>query len=117
MSKAGIGRWFYADYSTFSLESESSNYVLHLKGFNGGIDSQLNKSIPSTVFVDGMPFSAHDSPNVGSCAKSLGGGWWFNYYCSECCLTCRASSFRMGRLSYIASLGPLRAARMMIKSG
>src|SRR6218665_2697213 len=119
LGNAGNGRWFYADYATFSLGSGSTKYVLNLSGFNGGTDSLINTSMPSNRNLNGMRFSTPDADNdkstaTPSCAQKFVGGWWFNS-CHNGCLTCDNVHFRMESLSYVTeSGGPLRAARMMI---
>ena len=119
ISDAGDGRWFYADYATFSLGSESNKYALNLSGFNGGTDSLINTSLPINRNLNGMLFSTPDADNdknnaIPSCAQKCVGGWWFNS-CYNGCLTCKNAHFRMESLSYVTeSGGPLRAARMMI---
>lgn len=118
------GKWFYADYSTFSLDTESNNYAIHVTGFTGVAgDSISNKTVATSQNLNGMGFSTPDADNDGdnnspTCAVALDAGWWFNY-CGYSCLTCTYSgNFPMYwySLAHLEHGGRLRAARMMITS-
>ena len=42
------GIWYYADYATFSLDSEENKYAIRVSGFSGNAgDSLTNTSVPS----------------------------------------------------------------------
>ena len=108
------GRWFYADYATFSIDSEYNNYTLRLSGYSGDAGDSLG------LGHYGASFSTLDADNDRAsshhCAKDYQAGWWFNV-CLHACLTCRyAEDFKWIYLSSWQSHGPIRAARMMIKS-
>jgi len=114
------GTWYYAEYSTFSIDPESNKYTLQVSGYSGNAgDSLLDPAISGTVNLNGMGFTTSDVDNDrwpgGSCAQNHGGGWWFNY-CQYACFTCRYNdTFRWQSLSYLSTDG-LQAARMMIKA-
>src|SRR6218665_734320 len=121
MQLSRSGQWYYADYDTFSIDSESNKYTLHLSGYSGNAgDSLTNTSLRSSFFLDGMYFSTFDNDNDRdvsnyNCAMSYGGGWWFNY-CCQACLTC---SYNSNAFRWILSSDrpyTLRAARMMMKA-
>ncbi|XP_036419540.1 microfibril-associated glycoprotein 4-like [Colossoma macropomum] len=69
------GRKVYAQYSTFSVESETDGYKLHVDGFiNGGAGDSLALS-------NGQKFSTFDKDQdtwSGNCAKSFLGAFWYN---------------------------------------
>jgi Fibrinogen beta and gamma chains, C-terminal globular domain len=65
--------WFYAEYSTFRVDSEANNYLLIVSGYSGDAGDSL--SVHS-----GQTFSTHDRDNDASgshCATVGGGGFWF----------------------------------------
>src|SRR5688572_2793787 len=76
-------KWFFAEYATFSIDSEANKYAIHLSGFvgNGG-DSLTNTSISSVWYHNGMKFSTskadNDLQSPGNCASQYPSGWWFN---------------------------------------
>src|SRR6218665_808456 len=118
------GTWYYAEYSSFSIDSEGNNYTLRLSGFSGNAtDSLTNTSMQSAGYLDGMSFSNfnvdNDKSELRNCAEDRGGGWW-SKDCSYACLTCSYNGdfFRWASLWYLSSDGAsrLRTARMMIKS-
>jgi len=114
------GTWYYAEYSTFSIDSESNKYTLRVSGFSGNAgDSLRDTALWGTVNLNGMGFTTNDADNdrwsSGNCAQDHGGGWWFNY-CQYACFTCRYNDiFRWQSLSHLSTEG-LRAARMMIQT-
>lgn len=114
------GTWYYAEYSTFSIDSESNKYTLRVSGFSGNAgDSLRDTALWGTVNLNGMGFTTNDADNDrwsdGNCAQDHGGGWWFNY-CQYACFTCRYNDiFRWQSLSHLSTEG-LRAARMMIQT-
>ncbi|KAL7845149.1 hypothetical protein AOLI_G00233410 [Acnodon oligacanthus] len=66
----------YAQYSTFTVESETDGYKLHVDGFiNGGAGDSLATS-------NGQKFSTfdkdQDSTKDQNCAKSYLGAFWYN---------------------------------------
>uniref|UniRef100_A0A1I8H6X9 Fibrinogen C-terminal domain-containing protein n=1 Tax=Macrostomum lignano TaxID=282301 RepID=A0A1I8H6X9_9PLAT len=66
----------WAEYSSFSVVSESDNYRLSVSGFSGsaGIGDSL-------TYSSGMQFSTkdadHDTDPTGNCAIRYKGAWWF----------------------------------------
>lgn len=115
------GRWYYANYDTFSLYSEDNKYALRLSGFCGNAgDSLSNTTIPYPgAHHNGMSFTTSDADNdgcaYGNCAITWPAGWWFDN-CYACCLTCRyQTDFQWYIYSDWETYGLLRAARMMIK--
>ncbi|XP_072513258.1 microfibril-associated glycoprotein 4-like [Salminus brasiliensis] len=66
----------YAQYSSFSVESEAEGYRLHVGGFsNGGAGDSLETN-------NGQKFSTfdkdQDSNKASSCAKAYLGGFWYS---------------------------------------
>ncbi|KAL2086386.1 hypothetical protein ACEWY4_017445 [Coilia grayii] len=67
----------YAQYPSFSIDSEDDGYKLHLSGYvDGGAGDSLS-------YVNGYKFSTYDKDQDGSssnCADTYHGGFWF-YSC------------------------------------
>ena len=89
-----LNQWLSMGYGSFSLESESTNYTIHITGYVGEITNDpMNLNI-GVWKHNGMAFSTIDRDNDkwvgGSCALGYGGGggWWFN--------ACRGVSFDGG---------------------
>ena|SRR6218665_3377791 len=119
------GRWYFAEYNNFRVDSEANWYALHLDGYAGNAgDSFANMTSdqPSAI-QNGMNFSTYDSDHdlktVGSCALMFKAGFWFND-CSLSCLTCMNGTIYFAWYSLndygFQDQGKLRAARMMIRS-
>jgi hypothetical protein len=72
------GDWYKADYSKFSLSSETDNYRLFASGF-----SSPSPVSPGDSFAgahSGYPFSTMDKDNdlnSGNCAEIYKGAWWY----------------------------------------
>uniref|UniRef100_A0A8C9Y270 Microfibril associated protein 4 n=1 Tax=Sander lucioperca TaxID=283035 RepID=A0A8C9Y270_SANLU len=68
------GNKTFARYSSFSIDSESSGYTLHVSGFtDGGAGDALSGH-------NGMKFSTFDKdqdPHSGNCARSHLGAFWY----------------------------------------
>ncbi|XP_022530175.2 microfibril-associated glycoprotein 4 [Astyanax mexicanus] len=63
----------YAQYNTFSVQPESSNYRLEIGKFvNGGAGDCL-------YYNNGRDFATFDKDYAG-CADAYGGGFWYNYW-------------------------------------
>jgi len=74
------GNFVVAEYSTFRIESERSNYRIWISGYSGNATDSLSKH-------NGSGFSTYDNindiaPKCCPCVNSFGGGWWF-YSCFE----------------------------------
>src|SRR6218665_812137 len=117
------GEYYYAEYSTFSLGSESLQYALHLGSYSGDAYDSISSNVPLAQWIhDGMMFSTQDvdnDRNSGQCAQDNNGAWWFNN-CFYSCLACSYSSQSFSWWSFdayeIEPSGLLRAARMMTRS-
>ncbi|XP_016364000.1 microfibril-associated glycoprotein 4-like [Sinocyclocheilus rhinocerous] len=68
------GKKAYSLYESFSVDSESDEYKLHVTGFVDGGAAQ------TFGYHNGMPFSTFDKDNSGhNCAKTYAqGGFWYN---------------------------------------
>ena len=79
-SRANPSNWYYAQYSTFSVSSEATNYRLQVAGYSG------NAGQDSFRYQNGMMFTTYDRDNDllsdSNCAVVNGGGFWYN----ECAL-------------------------------
>ncbi|WP_432263149.1 fibrinogen-related protein [Cupriavidus sp. TMH.W2] len=63
----------YAKYTTFSVGSAATNYLLSVSGFSGGLAGD-------SMTVNGMPFSTYDADHdswSGNCAATFHGAWWY----------------------------------------
>uniref|UniRef100_UPI003AAB58FC angiopoietin-2a isoform X4 n=1 Tax=Centroberyx gerrardi TaxID=166262 RepID=UPI003AAB58FC len=65
----------FSQYEQFSLDSESQNYRIHLKGYSGTAGKISSLGQP------GSDFSTKDADNdkcVCKCSQLTTGGWWFD---------------------------------------
>jgi len=86
-SRSNNSNWYFAEYSTFIVLTESSNYRLHVSGHSGNARDALRKQ-------KGQMFTTFDRDNdrssFGNCAAYYGGGFWHNN-CYYCCVNCYSS--------------------------
>ena len=70
------GSWYYAEYSSFMVLPERSNYQLQVFGYSGNAG-------PAFGHQNGMMFTTYDSDNDlrsrANCAVHRGGGFWYKY--------------------------------------
>ena len=73
--QATNGSWYYAEYSSFVVSSEASNYRMQVSGYSG------NAGENGFRYNDGMMFTTYDRDNDWSgrnnCATYWGGGFWY----------------------------------------
>ena len=66
--------WYYAEYYTFRVFNEESNYMIHVGGFSGNVRDAF-------VIHDSMNFTTYDKDNDmwvnNNCASLNGGGFWY----------------------------------------
>jgi len=87
-SRSSSRLWYYAEYSTFFVLSEESNYTLHVTGYSG------NAASDSLSYQNGQMFSTYDRDNdltSGNCAATHGGGFWY-----KDCAYCAVNDARRG---------------------
>ncbi|CAJ1048269.1 fibrinogen beta chain-like [Xyrichtys novacula] len=87
------GAQVHAKYQQFTVQSETSNYVLAVDGYSGNAgNSFLDGSMElfgenrTMTIHNGMMFSTYDRDNDNwipgdpskQCAREDGGGWWYN---------------------------------------
>ena len=69
------GQWYWAEYSTFIVDSEATKYQLMVGGYSGTAGDAL-------FGANNMKFSTIDNDNdkkaAKSCAPVQGGGFWWN---------------------------------------
>jgi len=79
--------WYYAWYSTFTVQPESDIYRLHVSGYSG------NAGYSAFNYQNGMKFTTVDRDNVqyslGNCAVIRDGGFWYK----DCCWCCVNSNY------------------------
>ena len=81
-----VHQWVSLKYDSFYLGSSEALYTIHITGYSGDLstDPMNHHDKPH----NGMTFSAYDADHDGAstnCAKSYGGGWWYNS-CHYICL-------------------------------
>jgi len=89
-SRANLN-WYYAEYSTFLVLSEQTNYTLHVSGYSG------NARYDALGGHNGMMFTTYDRDNDpwirssynNNCAVYNGGGFWY-----KSCGNCRVNGAR-----------------------
>jgi len=84
LQSRNTSKWYYAEYSTFIVLSESYNYRLEVAGYSG------NAGLDSFNYSNGAMFSTFDRDNdqtSDNCASIKGGGWWYKN-CQQCCVNC-----------------------------
>ena len=70
------GQWYWAEYTTFIVNSEATKYQLTVSGYSGNAGDAMD-------YHDGMKFTTFDDDNdlsFGNCAVDRGGGFW-HYSC------------------------------------
>ena len=82
--------WYYAEYNTFLVLSEQTNYTLHVSGYSG------NTGYDALSLSNGMMFTTYDrdndpytNSNYNNCAVVYAGGFWY-----ESCAFCRVNGVR-----------------------
>ena len=87
------GAKVHAQYSQFTIQSETSNYVMAVGGYSGNAGNcflegslELFGENRTMTIHNGMMFSTYDRDNDNwipgdpskQCSKEDGGGWWYN---------------------------------------
>ena len=71
--RATNDRWYYAEYSSFVVFSEASQYMLQVSGYSGTAGDALS-------YNNGDKFTTYDRDNDAyagfNCAADNGGGFW-----------------------------------------
>ena len=80
-SRANHSNWYFAEYRTFLVLSEQTNYTLHVSGYSG------NAGRDALSYDNGMMFTTYDRDNDrwthsnpifnNNCAVPVGGGFWY----------------------------------------
>jgi len=89
-------KWYHAEYSTFLVLAESSNYTLHVAGYSGNAGSD------ALSYQNGQMFTTHDRDNdlySGNCAGTRGGGFWYSDCAYGTVNAARGSNFMWRNLS------------------
>jgi len=108
-SKA-TGLWYWAEYDTFTVGNESTQYTLTIDGYSGNVGwNALNDH-------NGAKFSTWDRDNdvyrVNNCARERGGGFWY-IWCDVCQLNAAGFSFQWSYLTTHCDV-ILRTSRMWL---
>ena len=85
------GLWYWAEYDTFTIGDESTQYTLTVAGFNGSVAHD------AMDYVNGIKFSTKDRDNdvysSSNCAQMYSGGFWYKD-CFECGVNAAGGLFR-----------------------
>ena len=89
--QARNGTWYYAQYSTFSVSSSSTNYTLTMGGYSG------DTGYDAMSWSNGQQFSTYDTDHYTrwvqkDCALIYGGGFWYGD-CAHAALTKSAPGY------------------------
>ena len=76
------GNTSYAQYTTFSVGDNTTEYTLTVGGYSGTAGDSLTNSSPKYGIHNGRKFSTRDNDNDSypslNCAQYYNGAWWFN---------------------------------------
>ena len=75
------GLQYYAQYTTFSVDDEANEYMLHVNGYSGTAGDSLAWNVNPLIIHDGMKFSTTDNDNDmrgDNAAEILQSGYWYN---------------------------------------
>ncbi|KAM4626893.1 fibrinogen-like protein 1-like protein [Discoglossus pictus] len=103
---------YYADYSSFRVDSEDNGYALRLGNFSGSVWDALTV-MNETGTHDNMKFSTSDRDNDRwdkNCAKENNGGWWF-----DSCHSALLNSDLIYWRGLCEEANPCQSASIMIK--
>jgi Fibrinogen beta and gamma chains, C-terminal globular domain len=106
---------YWAEYSSFTISSESTGYMLTVGGYSGNAGDAFKTSNTADWISNGMKFTASDVDNDknsgGNCALTYGGGaWWFKW-CSASLLNNDPTAC----WTTVGATGDVRKSRMMIR--
>ena len=89
LQKIGTNDWYWAEYTTFTVLDEASNYRLQVAGYSS------DTGYDALGYSNGMMFTTHDRDNDqrsgSNCAQENQGGFWY--------LNCAYSSVTAARSS------------------
>lgn len=110
-------RWYSSEFWSFSIESESQNYQLHVSGYSGDAGDAFNGASVTNWITNGMQFGTPDRDNDrfvnGSCSKQS--GWWYNI-CSTSTLNANDyGKWETLQLNGLAANRSVSASRMMMR--
>jgi Fibrinogen beta and gamma chains, C-terminal globular domain len=77
--------WYWAEYSSFPVSSESTGYILNVGVYSGNAGDAFKSSSTAGWRSNGMKFTTKDVDNdkntIGNCVLMTpgSGGWWFNW--------------------------------------
>ena len=113
MQQNGTGNWYYAEYSTFIVQSEADNYKLQVGGFSG------NASYDALgLDHNGQQFTTFDRDNdrasSRNCAANRGGGFWW-HGCGGCLVNGASSSPGGFYWAYLPGGWGLQLSRMWLE--
>ena len=73
----------YASYSTFYIGGSTTDYTLHVSGYNGSAGDSLTTIFGGVPYHNLMKFSTKDNDNdlsnTTNCAFFYTGAWWYKH--------------------------------------
>ena len=79
---------YLAEYSSYKIGSEATNYRLYVAGYTGNATDEISSPSHSNFKINGRPFTTYDrdndawpnneTPILGNCAREGNGGFWYN---------------------------------------
>jgi len=84
--------WYYAEYSSFVVFSEATNYRMQVSGYSGNAGDALtvhDRNMFTTYDRDNDPWTSTDTAYKNNCAVHNGGGFWYGG-----CAWCNVNSDR-----------------------
>jgi len=87
--------WYYAEYNSFVVSNEASNYMITFSGFSGNLGNAFrrhNGTMFTTYDRDNDPWSNTDPKFKNNCAVLNGGGFWW----SDCGYASVNTEYRRG---------------------
>ena len=84
--------WFYAEYSSFAVSNEATNYTARLSGYSGNAGDAFavhSGAMFTTYDRDNDLWTDRNAAHNNNCAVSNGGGFWY-----VACAWCSVNSVR-----------------------
>ena len=108
--------WYWAEYSSFVVHSEATNYTLLVTGYSGNAGDALywhDNAMFTTYDRDNDPWTASFWNN--NCAVLNGGGFWYTTACSRASVnTVRGTNIGFGWFTRQRRYISLQSTRMWL---
>jgi len=93
LQENGTNDWYWAEYTTFTVLDEASNYRLQVAGYSS------DTGYDALGYSNGMMFTTYDRDNdqwINNCALYTGGGFWYKKCAYASVNTVRDDSYSSG---------------------